>query len=164
MTRNDNKNDDKTAARAARWGVWGGYLGIVLGSLGWLIGFAAVCLATGNGAVLASIAAPAAAVSLGAAFLVVICCDYAIKSRGPGGLFQLALYGSLSWAMGLLILLINHWIAPAIESSPAMAKTLREMNAVYRTDDLWPALLLSAGAILLGIFAFISVKDSANKK
>ena len=163
MTDNENKNNPNPSDRAARCGAIGGYIGIIIGSLGWLIGLAAVCLATGNGAVLARLAAPAAAVSLGAAFLVVICCDYAIKTRGPGGLFQLALYGGLSWAMGLLLLLINHWIAPVIEASPRMALTLHRMNAVYRTDDLWPALLLSAGAILLGIFALISVRNASGK-
>ncbi|HOY63504.1 MAG TPA: hypothetical protein PLK80_12670 [bacterium] len=161
MTENEKpfNRSAKTANRAAL----GGYVGIVVGSMGWLIGFAVVCLTSGNGAALARFAAPATAVSLGVAFLVIICCDYAVKLRGYGGMFQLALYGGMAWGMGLLLLLINYWIAPLIDSSPAMAKTMRDMNAVYRVDDLWAILMLSAGAIMLGIFAFMAVRVSGAK-
>ncbi len=156
----ENEKPSNRSAQAANRAALGGYVGIVVGSMGWLIGFAAVCLTSGNGAALARFAVPASAVSLGVAFLVIICCDYAVKLRGYGGMFQLALYGGMSWGMGLLLLLINHWIAPLIDSTPAMAKTMRDMNAVYRVDDLWAALLLSAGAVMLGIFAFAAVMAS----
>lgn len=158
-----NEKPSKLSAQASNWASIGGYAGIIVGSMGWLIGFAAVCLTSGNGAALARFAVPASAVSLGVAFLVIICCDYAVKLRGYGGMFQLALYGGMSWGMGLLLLLINHWIAPLIDSSPAMAKTMRDMNAVYRVDDLWAVLMLSAGAVMLGIFAFMAVRVSGAK-
>lgn len=143
------------------WGVLGGYLGTIIGALGWVIGFAVVCLTTGNAATLARFIAPAAAVSLGLAFLIILCSEMAIKKYGAGPMFFLSLYGGLAWAMGLLLLLINHWIAPIINESPRMMRTMHNMNAVYQTDDLWAVILLVAGTVMLGIFTFIVLKDSA---
>lgn len=169
MTAPDESNESsadsrgmKAAARGSwNWGVLGGYIGTLIGALGWVIGFAVVCLATGNTDTLARIIAPATAVSLGLAFFVILCSDMAIKKYGAGPMFFLALYGGLAWAMGLLLLLFNHWIAVIINESPRMMRTMQNMNAVYQTDDLWAVILLVAGTVLLGIFTVLVLKDSA---
>lgn len=52
-----------------------------------------------------------------------------------------------------LTLLLNHWIAPMIESSPGMLETVKRLGGVYKTGDLPPKVLLAASVILLGIVA-----------
>ena len=125
-------------------------VGTAIGFLGWLIGLAVVCVATGETAVLGQVALPGLAVSLGAAGLVIVTLESARGILGRGGAFRLLLWGELLFFVGLLILLLNHWIAPLIDGAPGLRRAMERLGSVYRTGDGAPAALMAAGTILLG--------------
>jgi hypothetical protein len=132
----------------------GGYLGATVGCLGWMIGLTAVCLASGNVEVWSRFAFMGFAVSLSMAGILIVTLELALRTFGRGGMFQLILWGELTLFMGVLVLLLNHWIAPVLESSTRMMETLRQLGGYHRTGDLLPTASLAASAILLGIAAY----------
>lgn len=126
----------------------GASVGTAVGFLGWLIGLAAMCLRTGEFGVLKQIALPGLAVSLGAALVVVVTLEVAAGAFGRGGtLFRRLLWGEILFFVGLLLLLVNHWVAPLVDAAP----DLRRAIGVYRTGDLPPAALMASGAAILGL-------------
>lgn len=131
----------------------GGYFGATIGCLGWMIGFTLVCLTSGNVDVWSRFAFTGFAISLAMAGIFILTMELTFRTFGRGGLFQLALWGELTFFMGVLTLLLNHWIAPIIASSPGMMATVQRLGGVHKTGDLLPAALLAASVILLGIVA-----------
>lgn len=129
----------------------GGYLGAIIGCLGWMIGFTVVCLVSGNADVWSRFAFTGFAVSLAMAGVFIVTAELTLRTFGRGGMFQLILWGELTFFMGVLVLLLNHWIAPVLESSPKMMETVKNLGAVYRTGDFLPAALLAASVVLLAV-------------
>jgi len=126
----------------------GASIGTVIGFLGWLIGFAAVCLSTGEYGSLREVALPGLAVSLGAAGIVIVTSHLAL---GRGEVFRLLVLGEILFFVGLLILLVNDWIAPLVDTSPGLRDAIGRLGGVYRTGDTLPAALMAAGAALVGL-------------
>jgi hypothetical protein len=116
-----------------------------------MIGFTVVCLSSGNGDVWSRFAFTGFAVSLAMAAVFIVTLELAFRAYGPGTLIQLILWGELTLFAGVLILLLNHWIAPIVESSPRMMETLGSLGGTYKTGDVLPATLLAASVVLLGI-------------
>jgi hypothetical protein len=132
----------------------GGYIGALVGCTGWMIGFTVVCLASGHADVWARFAFLGFALSLAMGGLFIITSELTLRAFGPGGMFQLILWAELTFFMGTLLLLLNHWIAPALENSPAMLETMRDMGTVYRTSDRLPGMFLAASVVLTAIAAW----------
>lgn len=132
----------------------GGYIGALIGCTGWMIGFTVVCLASGNLDVWARFAFLGFAVSLAMGGLFIVTSELTLRAYGRGGMFQLILWAELTFFMGVLILLLNHWIAPALETSPAMLDTMRSMGTVYKTSDFMPGMFLAASVVLTAIAAW----------
>jgi hypothetical protein len=133
----------------------GTYLGTVIGCLGWWIGLAAVCIASGETGVLGRVAWPGIAVSLGIAATFLVTSELALAVLGRGTAFRLVLWGELAFFVGVLILLVNHWIAPLIDASPDLRAAMGRLGGCYRTGDAVPAALMTVGAALL---AFVLVR------
>lgn len=125
----------------------GASVGTAIGFLGWLIGLAAVCVGTGEYAVLREVALPGVALSLGAAGIVIVTRDLAL---GRSGVFGPLVWGEILFFVGLLILLVNRWIAPLVDASPGLRDAIGRLGAGYRTGDGVPAALMGAGAALVG--------------
>ncbi len=129
----------------------GAYVGTAVGFLGWLIGLAAVCLGTGELAVLRQVALPGVAVSLGSAALVVVTLEVAAGALGRGAIFRLLLWGEILFFVGLLFLVVNHLVAPLVDATPGLRRAIERIGKIYRTGDGLPAGLMVAGTALLGL-------------
>ena len=139
----------------------GGYIGATIGVLGWLIGLSIACLATGHTGLLLRVFPAGLVLSLGMAAVLIIVLEDAIRRFGAAHpLFQVSLWGLLLTDMGILILLVNHWIAPIIDSTPALAEALQRQGSVYRTPDFVPTLLMGFGAALLLVIMAAVLRDS----
>jgi len=103
-----------------------------------------VCAASGEIAVLKQVALPGIAVSLGAAGIVIVTADLA---RGARRL----LWGEILFFVGLLILLVNHWIAPIVDRAPDLKAAIGRLGGVYRTGDGLPTALMALGTVLVGL-------------
>lgn len=135
----------------------GGYVGTTLGFLGWLVGFTVFCFATGNTAPLAEFFYLGLAISLALALNVIVAGEAMLRLYPQDrSMFLVSLWGMLLLAMGVLLLLLNHWIAPIIERYPKMLADLQRVNfgrgpAVYRTSDTVPAVSLTLAVVLLAV-------------
>src|SRR5512134_2084095 len=128
----------------------GAAAGTVVGFAGWLIGLALVCLATGELAMLGQVALPGLAVSLGAAGLVIVTFGLVAASPGRERMLRPLLVGQVLFLAGILILLVNHWIAPLVDAAPALRRAIDRLGGVYRTGDWLPTGLMAAGTVLFG--------------
>lgn len=129
----------------------GGYIGAALGFQGWLIGIVVLCLTSGHAAVLRSLVLPGFAINLAMAGVLVVSLEVVRRTYGLGGRFQLILWGELTFFMGTLYLLINHWITPIIMGTPGLADTARRLGGGgWAMSDVYPSLLLLVSAGLLG--------------
>jgi hypothetical protein len=129
----------------------GACVGTAVGFLGWLIGLAAVCIGTGELAILEQVALPGLALSLGAAGLVIVTLGLAPGAIGRGRVFRLLLWGEILFFVGLLILLVNHWIAPLVDAAPDLKRAIERLGSVYRTGDALPTALMAAGTALFAL-------------
>ena len=64
---------------------------------------------------------------------------------------QITLWALLLSVMGLMIFILNHWLAPLIEQHPELSRKLLEAGSVYRISDVVPIALMAAGVVLLTI-------------
>lgn len=141
------------------WNRIGGHLGALIGCMGWMIGFTVVCLVSGNLEVWSRFAFPGFAISIAMGGVFIVSTELALRAFGRGSaMFMLTLWGELAFFVGLLVLLLNHWVAPVLEASPRMLDTLGRMHAVHRTSDLMPTAWIAVGCVLLGIVAFRLVR------
>lgn len=143
----------------------GGYIGCTIGLLGWVLGFAFVCLVSGHADILGEVFVPGLLISLSMAATVIIILESVIRSYGARGpVFFMALWGMLLVDMGVLILLINHWLAPIIDEYPDLVSLLQRRGSVYRVPDLVPILLMTVGLIPLAVTAFIFLRDAPTQE
>lgn len=138
----------------------GGYLGALIGCTGWMIGFTVVCLVSGNLDVWARFAFLGFALSIAMGGLFIVTSELTLRAFGPGGMLQLVLWAELTFFMGTLLLLLNHWIAPALETSPAMIDTLHGMGSVYKTSDFLPGMFLAASVVLTAVAAWRLIRTA----
>jgi hypothetical protein len=126
-----------------------GYGGAVFGVCGWVFGMVVVCLISGAYDVLGRVLLIGLPVSLGIGLTIVV--GHAAIGRACGrtsGEAILGLWGLIATAMGVLVLLLTHWLAPMILAH----EKLREMmppGTIYKVGDWLPAVLLAAGSIML---------------
>jgi hypothetical protein len=127
-----------------------GYIGATIGILGWLIGFSIVCVSYGLTGLLQQVFWPGLLISLIFAGLFVLIMELIIYRFGYGHYtLQLSLWSLLLSIMGIMWFLLNHWLAPIINSSPEAAQRLNQLGSVYETSDTAPLILMAAGALLL---------------
>ena len=131
----------------------GGYIGIAIGFLGWVIGFAVVCLATGHANVLPRVLPVGVLVSLALGATAILVMELVLRAHGRGRFALLTLWGVLLSDAAILWLLINHWLAPIIEAEPGLAEALTRIGSFYKTGDALPVAMLAAGTALLLIAA-----------
>jgi hypothetical protein len=129
----------------------GARVGIAVGFCGWLIGLAAVAWATGESGILGQVAGPGLALSLGAAACVLATLEVATRAALRGRVFRLLMWGEILFFVGLLLLIVSHWVAPLIDAAPRLRDAVVRLGSVYRTPDLLSAALMAAGTVLLGL-------------
>jgi hypothetical protein len=127
--------------------------------LGWLIGLIVVAAKADAPQIAWQVAPAGALLTLALAALLVITLQSVIERFGAASLwFQIALWGLLTTYMGLLVLLLNHWVAPLIDRTPKLQRLLTDpgsfYQSVYRTTDALPVALLAVGFALLGAVAW----------
>lgn len=131
-----------------------GYIGTTIGFLGWVIGLVLVCVFGGQTAFLAKVVPIGVLISLGLALTAIVVMECALRAFGrAGGFFQLTMWGILCVDVGILWLLINHWLAPMIAAQPRLVETIQHLGGVYKTTDAFPLAILAAGVALLAIAA-----------
>ncbi|MCH8151144.1 MAG: hypothetical protein IH830_02080 [Planctomycetes bacterium] len=128
-----------------------GYIGMTIGFLGWIIGLAVVCVLSGQTSLLARVVPTGVLISLGLALTAIVMMECALRVFRGGGFFQLTLWGVLGVDVGILWLLINHWLAPMIAAEPRLVETMQHLGGVYKTTDAFPLALLAVGVVLLAI-------------
>ena len=137
------------------WARFGGYLGLTIGLLGWVIGFAIFCAVAGTTQLLVSVALPGTLISLGLATLAIMVLEGTLRVFGPRSpMLQVALWGLLAFLMGLLWFIVNHWVARVIEQHPQLVQRLQQQGSVYQTSDTVPLILLAVGVVLLAVAVF----------
>ena len=130
-----------------------GYLGVLVGACGWLIGFVGVCIHAGQWDLLGEVLCPGLALSLALGLSIIIA--HACVRRLDGqthSLVQLTLWGMVLLAVGTLWLLINHWIAPLIQEHSTLQESLPP-GTVFHTSDWFPTILLTVAVVLLAVVA-----------
>lgn len=136
------------------------YLGTTIGILGWLIGFSIVCLAAGSTETLLKVLPPGLTISLIAAGIIIVVMESVIHRFGYGHyMLQLTLWALLLSFMGLLMFVLNHWLAPLIEADSGLTAMLARTGSVYRVGDTVPTLLMTAGVCLLAVVVVLLLKE-----
>ena len=130
------------------------YLGLTVGIHGWLMGTSILCVAGGYYAVLAEIVVIGLPISIAMSALGILALECVVRLFGRGRIFAVSLWGLILFVLGVLILLVNHWLAPVIETEPELVDLLSRLGAVYKTSDVVPALCLIGSCGLL----YVSVR------
>ena len=84
----------------------------------------------------------------------ILALECVVRLFGRGRIFVVSLWGLILFVLGVLILLVNHWLAPVIETEPGLIDLLSRLGAVYKTSDVVPALCLIGSCGLL----YVSVR------
>jgi hypothetical protein len=124
------------------------HAGAVLGIHGWLIGTLVLCLASGELALAGDLLLVGLPISLALSALFVFGreCWRPVLSRTQ---MVAATWGFLLFAIGMLLVVVNHWLAPRLEGSPRAMQALADLGAVHRTSDAVPAACLAVSTLLL---------------
>jgi hypothetical protein len=124
------------------------YAGAVLGIHGWLVGTLVLCLANGEVALVGELLLVGLPISLALSALLVGARECWRPVLGRRQLLA-ATWGLLLLAVGVLLVVVNHWLAPRLEASPRLMQSLRDLGGVYRTGDFVPAACLAVSTLLL---------------
>ena len=136
----------------------GAYVGSLVGICGWVLGLIVVAVAYRAWGLLLPMVVPGLVLSLARGLLLVVAHDALSRVYGARhGRTRQALWGMLATLIGTLWLLVNHWVAPALEAAVGEAGLPR--TVVVRTPDVWPALVLAGGAVLLARLAWQQLHD-----
>lgn len=128
------------------------YMGCGIGILGWLIGLTIFCLATGMTDLLSQVFLPGLLISLIMVGFFILILESVIHRFGVRHYtFQITLWALLLSGMGLMIFILNHWLAPLIDQHPELSRKLVEGGSVYRISDVVPIALMAAGVALMTI-------------
>lgn len=121
--------------------------GTIIGLTAWAAALTLIAIAIGALPELLPHVIGAWIVSLALAMLVL----HAVEQRnGSPVRARLTLAGALLTAIGLLLLIISAWIAPAIDQHPAMQRAMQKLSAgTTRVPDLLSLAVIAAGGLLL---------------
>ena len=123
---------------------------MTVGYLGWLIAFGAVCYVYGMTDVLAKIFPIAFLLTLGLAMNTCLMGELVQGRFGTGGYqFFMALWGMLLFSGGIILLFINHRLAPLLEGNKQFMDELSATGVKMRSGDSMPGFLMLVGVILL---------------
>jgi hypothetical protein len=123
----------------------GARLGIWIGFHGWLIGVAILAGSNGEFRLLGEALLVGVPLSSALCLATLRIVDGARDRRS----FGRRLAGSVFLGVGILLLAINHWLAPLITDHETLRRTMEELGGQYATSDLVPAAFLAAAAVLL---------------
>ncbi len=132
----------------------GSYAGMTVGFLGWLIGLTVVCLASGRTEILIKLLPAGFLISVGLALGAILTMELVLQRFGRGSMFRLTLWGVVWLDVGIIWLLINHWLAPLIASDPGLYETMRRLGATGWTSDIYPLGAMAVGVVLLACAVF----------
>lgn len=108
------------------------FLATFFACLGWVVGLTLACLAVGETGVLRASLVPAIIMSVGLAAVFVTVSELANRYFGRGHIqATAATVGSLLLLLGLLVYVINYWLAPQIDRAPALARAITSLPGVY---------------------------------
>lgn len=126
------------------------YAGALLGACGWVLGLAGLCLAHARFDLLLSLALPALVASLALGLLLVVAHRCAVCAfRSTSRTSRLVLVGGLLTLIGILLLLADAWIMPALANDPSLRASLRATGSVLSVPVIVPVLAMASGATLL---------------
>jgi len=123
----------------------GAAIGVWIGFHGWLIGVAIV--AGAQGALDFLLEAMVIGIPLSSALALVTL--RLVGGAASRRAFGRRLAGSIFLGVGVLLLLINHWLAPRIAGDEALRRTMEKLGGTYVTSDVVPAAFLVAALLLL---------------
>lgn len=124
--------------------------GVGFGCFGWVMGLALTCFIVGEVGVLRTALVPALVMSAGLGALFVMVSELANRHFGAGHrLAALTMFGALVYMLGLLVYVINWWLAPQIDRAPALAKAIVSLPGAYRVSDGVPTIGMVIGMALL---------------
>lgn len=135
-------------------GISWGYVGGTIGLNGWLIGFVILALAAGRAELLLEYLPLAVLVTNALGLALMVAVELARRQFGERSReFRLCLFGMLGVVLGTLGMLIDRWIAPAMEGDPDMARALDATGSAMRLGDVFTGTALVVGILLLGWLA-----------
>ncbi|MHC4937622.1 MAG: hypothetical protein ACYTHK_01475 [Planctomycetota bacterium] len=123
---------------AARLGVW-------LGFHGWLIGVAVLAGANGEFKLLGQ--ACLIGIPLSSALSIVTL--HLVAGAQDRRTYGRRLAGAIFFGIGVLLIVINHWLAPMIAGDDALERTMERLGGTYATSDIVPAAFLFAAVLAL---------------
>jgi hypothetical protein len=131
------------------------HLGAGLGFLGWVVGLALVFALGGDGAAAAGILPAAALLSIGLWLCSILVVEGTRLAFGEASLeTRLALFGFLLLAVGILGIVLHHWILPEVQASAGGRAALERSGSVTGLPFGWRIPPLLAGAALLALPAW----------
>jgi hypothetical protein len=131
----------------------GAFAGILLGCHGWLIGLALVAVSSGVENPLHELLWPGLLMSLALALVPIVTLELLYRTVGRSLTFFIMLWGMLLFFGGLMTLLVNSWIAPAIDRYPDFVRHLESVGTVYRVADWISPTLFGCSVALMTIAA-----------
>lgn len=125
-----------------------GVIGTSVGIFGWLIALFVVCALSGSWALWWRFGPAALCISAAVAGAVLATVELLIRHYGYTPKLQLWLWAEILLFMGLLLLMINHWLLPQIRADPDLFATMKALGAVTTTGDGFAMLCLLGSTIL----------------
>jgi hypothetical protein len=123
----------------------GARLGVWLGFHGWLIGVAILAGMNGQFRLLGQ--ACLIGIPLSSALSIVTL--HLVAGAEDRRAYGRRLSGAIFFGVGVLLLVINHWLAPRIAGDDALRRTMEQFGATYATSDIVPAAFLLAAVLAL---------------
>ncbi len=126
------------------------YAGALIGVCGWVLCLAVLCLVCGRFELLLSLALPALCASLALGLLLVVAhwhavCAFGLRSSTP----RLVLGGGLLTMVGILLLLADARVMPALAADPDLRAALDATGSALSVPWFVPLLALVGGAVVL---------------
>jgi len=145
-----------SAAALAQFGYLGGMseipgmtpgarIGVWLGFHGWLIGVAILAGVNGEFKLLGQ--ACLIGVPLSSALSIVTL--HLVAGARDRQAYGRRLAGAIFFGIGVLLIVINHWLAPQIAGDDALQRTIEQLGGTYATSDIVPAAFLFAAVLAL---------------
>lgn len=102
-----------------------------------------------------SVGVPSVLLTAGITAMLLVMLDSEIRAGGFGSpTYKRLLFGLLAFYIGVLLLLANHWIGPALREAGVFTEDTHPVFGVSRVPEWMPIAGLAAGAILLAPLAW----------
>lgn len=136
----------------------GAHIGTTLGACGAAIGFCIACIVTGTAGQWWTLMVGALVVSASLGLLASVASEAmhqrcAAQQSGPGAGSWLAIFifGEVQLMVGILVLLSNAFIAPAIEATPALMDLTGAIAGVHRVWNGVGVMCCAVGVVTLAL-------------